>query len=217
MARPASFNVADITSGTLARKKNKKNSQSPIRKFSTSTLTYEVGKKTLQRKVQKILRKRGSSKNIVTQNNKEVEGDDDTQSTLKHDEASPYIANATDSGDDLKARESRLSSAFESPKAVEKKIIPKSCTPVNTSAKGNNCASTMNFEDVRPLNERRDSGLSSCSCLTSTPISTSAPVTPSNHEKFGGDLHFQYPNNPSLKMLSNTGNSFSETPGIRVS
>lgn len=156
-----------------------------------------------------MLKKRISSKNCIPQNDKLPDAGDKRKQLrrLSFEEAS--YSNRMNhprnrkSGDNSETHENRLSSAFESPKTNEPRIVSRTSTPLTSSSTIHHNANFMTIDDLQPLNERRDSGLSSCSCRTSTSVSTSAPATPSNQEQVGGCLRFQYPNStPSLKTTS---------------
>ena len=76
----------------------------------------------------------------------------------------------------------------------------------SSSAPTNTCANAKqsSISDLQTLNYRRDSGLSGCSYQTSTPRSTSAPVTPSYQDLPCGELRFQYPVTSTSSVLSST-------------
>ena len=258
LIRPASFAAADIKSKKLLEQKvfgkstrNPSDRLSPTRKLSTPNLTYDMGKNTLQRKVQKMLRKKISSKQLFqTTSYPAKRTEDAAKSSLLdlvesnpcndgngvcrlHSEAvtelpaadsaantSHRIAEVATSSDEetlTKTSDSRTNSSNFPTQQVD--INLQTLTDRRDSGDEAACKASDNgmnsnniqlqaITDLQTLTDRRDSGLSSCSCLTTTPMSSSAPVTPSYQDLPCGELRFQYPStSSSTKFFSSIQNS----------
>ena len=194
LIRPSSFASADVTSSPSRFRRAEKSkllskTPSPTRKLSSPSLNYEFGKKTIQRKVQNILKKKISSKSFFP--GKRIERQ--SKSELADRQASVLEESCND------FEEKELDDCVESNSIAE--LISKP----DPAASTNQVSELQHLSFItQPQTERRDSGLSGCgSCLTSTPVSTSAPVTPSYFDyPSGTDLQFQYPSTSTSKINS---------------
>ena len=202
LSRPASFAAADARSKKFGNKsKLSSESVSPTRKSSIPSINYDVGKNTLQRKVQKMLKKKVSSKHLFSVPNKTKRNDESLKSSLlKLDETpnsvetEPLVLDQCDVNLEFHGDQNdQLCTSKELTQCPNNNAEHNHTFSSNSQSKTNNVKCSC-ITDVQAITDRRDSGLSSCSCLTSTPVSSSAPVTPSYQDISTGELQFQYPN-----------------------
>ncbi|XP_076816522.1 RAS guanyl-releasing protein 2-like [Clavelina lepadiformis] len=187
--RSISLAAADVTSGSSKlypgdnrRAKSTSKTPPPDRKSSTSTLPLDGSRISFQRKMQNILKKKTSSKRLGHNTW--------TQTAENSAPPSPYSARLPTVGDN-EGEETRLKIPDTNGKGSSFLSVDRhtNCNRHHISQSTN----SINFGE-RVTVERRDSGLSDCSCLTA---SASAPATPMYFEKNIGITSFLYPVTPS--------------------